>query len=152
MAKRNYRLPIHTLSIPLWIPLSIPRTCDTPIDTTETETETETDQDRKKERGGADAPTDFVFVGDVVRLTKRDFQRWREVYSAVPDLLAEIAAADAYYRDHPPKDGKWFFPVSKWLKTAHEDALAKKSPDDDTTKFWRRCIDGHHRNQAPSRR
>ena len=103
---------------------------DTPIDTTETETETQTETERKKE-GGADAPTDFVFVGDVVRLTKRAFQRWREVYSAVPDLLAEIAAADAYYRDHPPKDGKWFFPVSKWLKTAHEDALAKKLPDDD---------------------
>lgn len=97
---------------------------------TETETDTELEEERKKE-GGANAQTDYAFVGRVVRLNPADLAKWREAYSAVPDIIAEITAADAYYADNPPKEGKWFFPVSNWLKKAHQDALAGKSPDSD---------------------
>jgi hypothetical protein len=91
-------------------------------------------EDRKgkeEERGGADAPTGFAFVGKVVRLTVEDFGRWAAAYDAVPDLMAELTKADAYYSENPPADGKWFFPVSKWLDRAHADALkAKVDPDE----------------------
>lgn len=56
-----------------------------------------------------------------------DLARWRKAYHAVPDLLAEIEAADAYYADKPPPNGKWFFAASNWMKKAHQEAVARKS-------------------------
>lgn len=80
-----------------------------------------------KEKGGADAPeTEFAFVGHIVRLTWRDFERWKESYHAVPDIIAELRAADAYYAENPPKDGKWFYRVSQWLKREHDRVMEKR--------------------------
>ena len=80
-----------------------------------------------KEEGGAAAPeTEFAFVGHIVRLTWRDFERWKESYHAVPDIIAELRAADAYYSENPPKDGKWFYPVSSWLKRTHDRVLEER--------------------------
>jgi len=83
------------------------------------------------ERGGAAAPTDFAFVGRVVRLKSDQFEKWRQAYHQIPDLVAELTKADDYYSEHPPKDGKWFFLVSRWLEKAHEDALKPKRAQDD---------------------
>lgn len=84
----------------------------------------------KKERGGADAPTGFAFVGRVIRLKSDDFEKWRTAYFKIPDLVAELTKADDYYSEHPAKDGKWFFHVSRWLQKAHDEA-AKLAPDRD---------------------
>ena len=76
---------------------------------------------------GAGAPeTEFAFVGHIVRLTWRDFERWKESYHAVPDIIAELRAADAYYAENPPKDGKWFYPVSSWLKRVHDRVMEER--------------------------
>lgn len=79
----------------------------------------------EKDRG-ADAPPAYAFVGRVIRLNRDDFERWRTTYSAVPDFVAALQAADDYYGQNPPKDGKWFFPVSRWLEKAHKDELEKR--------------------------
>jgi uncharacterized protein YdaU (DUF1376 family) len=84
-----------------------------------------------KKEGGAGAPPDMAFVGQVIRLKAKDFQRWRVAYSAIPDLAAELTKADAYFVDHPPKDGKWFFPASKWLERGHTERLAKANAPDE---------------------
>jgi hypothetical protein len=84
------------------------------------ETGRKQDERRKEDIGGADAPADFAFVGKIIRLTIADFDRWRKAYPAIPDLVSELAKADAYYSDNPTKDGKWFFPVSSWLKRAND--------------------------------
>jgi len=83
----------------------------------------------KKDRG-ADAPTEMAFVGRVIRLSAGDFDRWAKRYHLIPDMLAELTLADDYYSEHPPKDGKWFFSVSKWLERAHNDALKPKVDPD----------------------
>lgn len=87
-------------------------------------------EDRKKE-GREDAPADFPFVGRVVRLKTKDFEKWRQAYHAIPDFVAELTKADDYYAENPPDDGKWFFPVSRWLAKAHDDALKRKKADPD---------------------
>lgn len=76
----------------------------------------------KRNIGGASAPTEtpFGFIGKVIRLKQSDYDEWRKTYCHVPDIDAELQAADCYYAENPPKDGKWFFPVSNWLKRAHE--------------------------------
>lgn len=93
------------------------------------ETETEEIREEKKDRG-ADAPTDMAFVGRVIRLKASDYDRWRRTYHAIPDFVAELTKADDFYSESPPKDGKWFFPVSKWLDRAHKDALAGRVDPD----------------------
>ena len=64
----------------------------------------------------------LVFKGRVIRLKTADFAVWRERYHHIPDLMAELQKADDYYAETPPKDGKWFFPVSRWLARAHTEA------------------------------
>jgi len=61
----------------------------------------------------------YAFVGKTIRLRQADLDRWRGAYSAIPDFTAALQAADDYYSEHPPKDGKWFFPVSRWLEKQH---------------------------------
>jgi hypothetical protein len=43
--------------------------------------------------------------------------------------MAELQKADDYYAETPPKDGKWFFPVSRWLARAHNEA-AQAAPEE----------------------
>lgn len=91
------------------------------VSVTVQDTETETDTD--KDRGREDAPpADFAFVGKTIKLKVKDFDRWQKAYSAVPDFIAELTKADDYYTENPPDDGKWFFPVSRWLEKAHREA------------------------------
>lgn len=93
----------------------------------------QTPEERKD--GGADAPP-LAFVGRVIRLTFTDFERWRTTFAAIPDIRAELEAADAHYADKPPPNGKWFFPVSNWLKRAHEQALAKEMEVVNARRSW----------------
>lgn len=84
-------------------------------------------------KGGADAPPagdGYAWVGKVIRLSVEDYDRWRKAYHAIPDFDAELQAADDHYAQKPPKGGQWFFPVSNWLKRAHQDALKAKSVND----------------------
>lgn len=91
------------------------------------ETEQRQNRTEKKEVGGADAPPKpYRFQGAVIRLDEKQFETWRKAYHAIPDYAAELTRADDYYASHPPPDGKWFFPVSRWLAKAHEQALAAR--------------------------
>lgn len=63
---------------------------------------------------------EYAFEGQVIKLTDYGYQKWRKSYSRIPDLMAELQKADDYYTVHPPRDNRWFFPVSRWL--ANENA------------------------------
>jgi hypothetical protein len=87
------------------------------------DTDTDTDTERSKKKESADA---FAFVGKVIRLKHADYDRWKTSYPNITDLKAELTLADDYYSQNQPKDGKWFFQVSQWLKKANQQALDKK--------------------------
>lgn len=85
----------------------------------------------REERGVAKATNqEHAFVGRIVRLNISDFDQWRKNYSHITDLTAELTKADAYYADHPPADGKWFFPVSSWLKRENDKLAKAAAPAD----------------------
>jgi hypothetical protein len=91
-------------------------------------------KDVEKEEGGrrkrgANAPADFAFVGEVIRLKQKNLDEWREAYFLVPDIVAELRAADAYYVDNPPKDGKIFWAASSWLKREHDRRLSEREAE-----------------------
>lgn len=79
----------------------------------------------EKESRGAEAPPEevvlkrYAFQGRIIRLDQTDFDRWKKAYHAIHDMPAVLQAADDYYSENPPKDGKWFFPVSRWLEKEH---------------------------------
>jgi hypothetical protein len=84
-------------------------------------------QNTDTESRGADAPPDkvvpmrrYAFEGRTIRLEQSDLNRWKETYRSIPDILAVLQSADDYYTQSPPKDGKWFFPVSNWLKREND--------------------------------
>lgn len=81
--------------------------------------------EKEKPRGSAGAPSDYAFVGKVIRLSEKDMAKWAKAYHAVPDLLAELTLADTYYAENPLADGKWFFPVSQWLKREHDKQIQR---------------------------
>jgi hypothetical protein len=66
----------------------------------------------------------YAFEGEVIRLRRDQFDRWEKLHPKI-DLTAELALADAYYFENPPKDGKWFFPVSRWLEKANREQAFK---------------------------
>jgi uncharacterized protein YdaU (DUF1376 family) len=84
----------------------------------------------------AASPQDYFFRGKVFRVSVHDAQRWKEVYNLVPDLRAELEAADAYYADNPPKNGKWYFAVSNWLKRVHVAAQQKQEEERRAKRTW----------------
>lgn len=83
---------------------------------------------KKEEVGGADAPPPekvvpirrYAFEGRIAKVSQADLDRWKSSYHAIPDFSAALQAADDYYSENPPKDGKWFFPVSRWLQKEHD--------------------------------
>ena len=85
------------------------------------------DKKGKERKKGADAHFangKFHFQGRVIHLAEPDYERWRATYSSIIDFAAELQAADDYYATHPPKGGKWFHRVSRWLNKANREAKA----------------------------
>ncbi len=81
--------------------------------------------DKRKTNGKGES---YAWTGRVIRLTTEDLDQWRANYPNVPDFEAELQKADDYYADQPPPNGKWFFPVSKWMERAHRDHSADDDP------------------------
>ena len=80
-------------------------------------------------------PRSYAFQGRIIRLTQADFDRWRSTYPAIPNLTTALQLADDYYAENPPKEGKWFFPVSRWLKKDNDKHEAER-PRDGAGRQW----------------
>lgn len=98
----------------------------TALDTEQNRTDSETESER------ASAPENIVqftgeyaFVGTIIRIKHAQIDVWRKDFPHIPDLIATLRTADSYYAENPDKlrDGKWFFPIVKWLE--RENAAAK---------------------------
>lgn len=75
------------------------------------------------ESDGAPAPADYAFSGKLIRINRADYASFKRQFRNLNGHLeAEFAKADAYYVDHPPKDGKWWFQLTKWLDRANREA------------------------------
>lgn len=108
------------------IPASSPqaeasKTKPTAIPETERETEKRKKQRKKDDTApSARAPSKYAFDGEVIRLSAKDFDKWRSVYSAIPDMTAELTAMDDWIRGEPEESRKrWFHVVSGALKKKH---------------------------------
>lgn len=80
-----------------------------------------------KEEEGAEPPAapnagkDYAFEGLSLKLTPRDYDKWRRDFPNVPDFDAELRLADVYYAERPPKDGKSYLPIYRWMDRVNKD-------------------------------
>lgn len=89
------------------------------------------DENKKQERN-----TVYAFAGRAIRLTAADLDRWRRSYAHIPDIIAELQAADDYYAEKPPTKGKLFHSVSSWLRRANEQAMQRKKEAGRGEEWW----------------
>jgi hypothetical protein len=80
----------------------------------------------------------YAFEGTTIKLTEHGLRRWQIAYPGIPDLRAELQKADDYYTENPPKDGKWFFPVSRWL--ANENAKHRLGTKQSTREIFSNAL------------
>ncbi len=133
----NRRWAKHKSDMPQALPEAMPQACpeqcsgDATIDAPECTLHTS--HFTEKESGSADAPPlkivssrQYAFEGRIIRLDQTQFERWKSTYNKIPDITATLQSADDYYSENPPKDGKWFFPVSRWLEKEHNRISAEE--------------------------
>jgi hypothetical protein len=74
-------------------------------------------------RGAPPARSRYAFSGKIIHLSHDDLERWRNSFSKIPDIIAELETIDAKLSDEG-YSGKWFGRVSAWLRSRHEAILA----------------------------
>jgi hypothetical protein len=79
------------------------------------------DSESSQSVGRSRASKSYAFQGVVVRLLPKDYDTWRNTFSSIQNLDAELRAADAWLVDNPPSQAKWFSFVARWLKKANDD-------------------------------
>jgi hypothetical protein len=101
------------------------------VTVTPPDTETEADTEKEEEGNGGKPPASYAFFGRVVRLKPQDLDRWRIAFSAIPDIMAELYALDAWLDGQPEAKRKgWFHVVAGSLNRKHQEMLASKRKDD----------------------
>ena len=90
------------------------------------EKEVKEGKEGKEETTGSSSKR-FVFAGKVIRLNERDFESWRQAYSAI-DLCAALQELDDFYDGEltGAERGKWFARCSSALRNKHERARAER--------------------------
>ncbi len=92
-----------------------------------------------------DSGKNYAFVGEVIRLNQADFDKWLTVYPHIPNLVTELRSADAYFAEHPSRDGKYYYRASEWLKKANNAASPPKMTE------WEKLVIAHEGGLDPSK-
>ncbi len=68
----------------------------------------------------------YAFEGKIIKLNQADYETWKAVYSAIPDLKAELSSIDIHYQR---KGGEnWFQRTSFSLNKKHQEILINNPP------------------------
>lgn len=75
--------------------------------------------------------TDYAFEGDVIKLNRKDYERWIRVFKHIPNLDAVLLARDYWLSTEAPSDQvqRWFISTSNYLVKvdAHYKQLGEKA-------------------------
>ncbi len=83
-----------------------------------------------------DTKNDYIFAGQIIRLTRANFNTWAKAYQHI-DLGAQLQALDDYY-DNPLTGGdrkKWFARCSQALAKKNERTRAEQAQQREEPKF-----------------
>ncbi len=112
-------------------------------------TSADTDTEKEKKESSSETKVSslaakYVFQGQVIRLTPKDFDKWRKTYRSIPDLMAELQTIDGWLVFTGGDVAKnWFHAVPKMLNKKHQEYLKGGSDgDDDPWAFMRGPLRG----------
>ncbi len=77
----------------------------------------------------------YAFEGRIIRLTHKDYDRWRKAYRWIPNLDAELEALDTYYFQE--KVTKWFVRASAALKKRDAEYASTAKTKATSGEAWR---------------
>lgn len=66
----------------------------------------------------------YRFAATTIKLTEKDYLDFKKTYYTIPDLDAELLAADSQYTKEPP--GNWFCALGNRLNSKHQHHLSQK--------------------------
>lgn len=70
----------------------------------------------------------YAFAGAVIRLNQADLEKWKSIYHAIPDLIAELHQLDDYYATQPADEVKnWFHRAKSALNKKHQARLQART-------------------------
>jgi hypothetical protein len=70
----------------------------------------------------------YAFFGRVIKLNARDLDQWRASYHAIPDIMAELLALDAWLLGQSEAKRKgWFHTTIGALNRKHQEILERRS-------------------------
>ena len=90
------------------------------------------DKEKEGEEGGAPVRRrgGYAFAGATVRLNDADLAKWKEAFSAIPDIRAELTSIDAWWQTQPGDKRKgWFHATAGMLNRRHQEALSAPKGD-----------------------
>jgi hypothetical protein len=77
---------------------------------------------------GKSEPEAYAFAGAVIRLNQADLEKWKSIYHAIPDLIAELHQLDDYYATQPADEVKnWFHRAKSALNKKHQARLQARA-------------------------
>lgn len=99
-----------------------------------------TNINKQKTTSNAREATDYAFVGEVVRLTADDLDTWRQRFTGIPDIVAELTSIDSWCAEKwpagSPKRGNWFHAVAGMLNRKHQDGLRRRASDPEGSSYF----------------
>ena len=70
----------------------------------------------------------YWFSGEVIKLRRSQYERWKQAYWAIPDFDAELVSLDDFYAELPEQDKKrWFVRCSRALSKKHQQYVASET-------------------------
>ena len=91
------------------------------------DTQEEGKEGKEEKKGGG---ASYAFFGRTIRLNDRDLAGWKRVYSAIPDLEAELNTIDAWWQgQEDPAPKNWFYRTSQMLNRKHQERLSADNDD-----------------------
>lgn len=77
----------------------------------------------------------YMFEGEVIRLTGKDYNAWENVFNSIPDLVGELQTLDDWIRTEPEaKQKKWFSLISGALRNKNNAYKLNPPPKPTSTR------------------
>lgn len=73
----------------------------------------------------------YAFEGETIKLNQADLDRWKKSFHAIPDIVAELHALDAWFQGDQVADDKranWFRSVPGMLSRKHQEMISNADP------------------------
>lgn len=99
-----------------------------------------TNINKQKTTSNASEATGYAFAGEVVRLTADDFDTWRQRFTGIPDIVAELTSIDGWCAEKwpagHPRRKDWFPAVAGMLNRKHQDGLRRRASDPEGSSYF----------------